>query len=182
VQVNDRNIVLAGTSGSGKSTLAACFYQKGHPVLSDDLCIIDVEKNGKVFLYPGYGAIKLWGDVIRKMNIRGDLKQVREDLEKYFFRVDLPEYNQPPYVSSVYILFGGHQKGNVMNRVNGMNKFLTLKNNTYGVPFIKKTSYEAVHFRMCTALAQQVNLFTLSRYRGEFNPGGLYEMIRNEHE
>lgn len=182
VQDNNRNIILAGTSGSGKSTLAACFYQKGHPVLSDDLCIIDKVKNGKVFLYPGYGAIKLWEDVTRKMNIRGDLRQVRKDLKKYFYRVDMPKYEKPQYISSVYILFSSHQKGNEIHRINGMNKFLTLKNNTYGVPFIKKTAYEAAHFRMCTAMAQQVDVFTLRRHRGDFNPSGLYEMIRKEYE
>jgi hypothetical protein len=46
-----------GQSGAGKSTLAACLKDRGHPVVSDDICVLTGDP---VRVIPVAGWLKLW--------------------------------------------------------------------------------------------------------------------------
>lgn len=54
---------FAGVSGAGKSTLAAALERRGSPILSDDICAIDV--SGPIpQVLPSIPRVKLWPDAL----------------------------------------------------------------------------------------------------------------------
>jgi hypothetical protein len=61
VRMGSGAVCFTGRSGAGKSTLAAALAQRGHRVLSDDVCAIDVSAEGPVVL-PSFPALRL-GDL-----------------------------------------------------------------------------------------------------------------------
>jgi hypothetical protein len=90
IEVNGESVVFSGPSSIGKSTLAAGFHQRGYPFLADDLCAISTV-NGHPAVIPGFPRLKLWADVLKKLNTEKDkLKSIRSgmDIEKYFLPID----------------------------------------------------------------------------------------------
>ena len=56
-------VVLLGASGHGKSSLAACLAHRGHPVLSDDCCVLR-GSSGAFDVVPSYPGIRLKPDAV----------------------------------------------------------------------------------------------------------------------
>ncbi|MEM7405728.1 MAG: hypothetical protein AAF458_10575 [Pseudomonadota bacterium] len=59
VRIGDRAVAFAGAASAGKSTLAAALNQRGCPVLSDDICVVQFI-DGVPWVTPGYPRVNLW--------------------------------------------------------------------------------------------------------------------------
>lgn len=83
LRIGGRTIAIAGHTGDGKSTLAAVLNRRGHPLLSDDITVVDVRADSNMML-PTFPRLRLWRDTLDELSIeRGDLLPVREGLDKY---------------------------------------------------------------------------------------------------
>jgi hypothetical protein len=58
LRFGDNAIVFYGNSGAGKSTLAAALAQRGHTLLSDDVCALS-DMEGGWFVRPAFPRVKL---------------------------------------------------------------------------------------------------------------------------
>ena len=56
------SIAFCAHSGMGKSTLAAWLANRGFPLLSDDLCRVDMAPERKPLLHPSVQRLKLWSE------------------------------------------------------------------------------------------------------------------------
>jgi hypothetical protein len=65
VLLDGEAIVFSGASGAGKSTLAAALARRGHPLLCDDVCAIDLSNPRRPMLRPAFPRVKLLPDAIR---------------------------------------------------------------------------------------------------------------------
>lgn len=84
VEVDGQALLLTGPSGIGKSTLAAVLVARGHRLLSDDLCALDVSRPDAPLILPCTPHLKLWQESASHLNIRTDgLLPVRDGLEKF---------------------------------------------------------------------------------------------------
>jgi len=54
IVVNNQALIFSGISGAGKSTLAAGFMKRGYMLLTDDVCVITLDNEGKPIAHPGY--------------------------------------------------------------------------------------------------------------------------------
>lgn len=61
VRVDDWAVGFLGDCGFGKSTLLAAFLQDGHPVVTDDMLMLE-RRSGSLIAYPGSGRLKLMPD------------------------------------------------------------------------------------------------------------------------
>jgi hypothetical protein len=66
VAVNGTAVAFVGGNGFGKSTLAAAFVQRGFPLLTDDMLVID-EVAGRLLGYPGPPRLKLFPQMARRL-------------------------------------------------------------------------------------------------------------------
>ncbi len=61
VAIEGRAVAFFGPSGRGKSTLTAAMTRAGHPLIADDMTVIDTSGETP-FVQPGFPRLKLWPD------------------------------------------------------------------------------------------------------------------------
>jgi hypothetical protein len=64
VLLDDEAVIFSGASGAGKSTLATALARRGHPLLCDDVCAIDLSNPRRPMLRPAFPRVKLLPDAI----------------------------------------------------------------------------------------------------------------------
>lgn len=64
VLLDGEAVVFSGASGTGKSTLATALARRGHPLLCDDICAIDLSNPRRPMLRPAFSRVKLMPDAI----------------------------------------------------------------------------------------------------------------------
>jgi len=69
VLLDDKAVIFSGVSGAGKSTLATALARRGHPLLCDDVCAIDLSNPRRPMLRPAFPRVKLLPDVINRFQL-----------------------------------------------------------------------------------------------------------------
>jgi hypothetical protein len=91
VGLGGKAVVLAGLSGTGKSTLAACLAGRGHPLLGDDVCVIDTAAAGGPVVRPAFPRVKLWREALEALGVAPEgLAENRAGQEKYHLAFSAP--------------------------------------------------------------------------------------------
>lgn len=163
VMVNDKAVLFCGTTGAGKSTIAAALEGRGYPILSDDLCTLDIVDN-KVFVHSDGRLLKLWQASLEGLGLkdrRGD--SVCSKPDKYFVQ---PLNTSPSRLrlSHVYFLHDSNSAGVI--RI----KLLTLTEaaawffaNAYRPGLIKLLGQEADYLAAAATLATNTKVSRLTR-------------------
>lgn len=93
IQVEDEALLLVGAKGQGKSTLAAYLHHRGHPIVCDDVAILNREDE-KYHVQKTNDALRLKADAAIALNLP-PLSAIFSDLdfahEKYHYRLPLPD-------------------------------------------------------------------------------------------
>lgn len=175
---------FAGLTGAGKSTLAAAFYKKGYDLLTDDVCAIDA----KGYVIPGFPQLKLWKDAAKALEI--DVKhrrKIRSVIEKYAIPLEKQFFNQTIPLKVIYVL-NSHNKTNITFRqCTGIEKFLTLHNQSYRRYFLEGLGLTQQHRLHCVQLARQVSLTQIIRPDTGYSMDKLipmieYDLLKQENE
>lgn len=178
ITVNGQSVIFAGHSGSGKSTLAAGFHQRGYPFLADDVCAIAVV-DGKPAVIPGFPRLKLWADVLKKLNTdKNQLQSIRwtQGLEKFFLPVE-PSHDQPVPLMSVFILGSSNTDSIDIKTLQGADKIDPLIKNTYRMRFLNGLGGKKDHFRQCAAVAAKTSVHQIIRPKTGFLLNELMDML-----
>lgn len=69
ILLGDSAVIVSGPIGAGKSTLAAALARRGHALLSDDVCAIDLKDAARPLLWPAFPRVKLLQDAIDNFNL-----------------------------------------------------------------------------------------------------------------
>jgi hypothetical protein len=173
IQIGDACMICVGPSGAGKSTLAAGFWQRGYPVLADDVVPINAQSQA----LPGFPRIKLWQDVADQLKIDTQpLRRIRPDMQKFNQPVEAPQPAPLP-VRWIYHL-NSHLNDDVkLDSVRGMDRFQVLHYNTYRRRYLAGMSLQPEHLRLSSQLASQVRLARLTRPRARFSLDDMVERI-----
>lgn len=174
IQIGDQAMVCVGHSGAGKSTLAAAFLQRGYRILADDVVPVDAQCRA----LPGFPRIKLWQDTASRMQIdTAGLQRIRPEMEKFNFPVMAQFADRALPVRWVYILRGENQPDIRFEPVDGMNRFLPLRANTYRVSFLKGMGLNGEHLRLIGQLAARIRLVRITRPDHGFELDALVDRI-----
>jgi len=178
IAVNDQSVIFSGDSGIGKSTLAAGFHKRGYPFLADDVCAIAIV-NGKPAVIPGFPRLKLWADVLKKLNTDKDqLKSVRwtRGLEKYFLPVK-PIHEKPILLKSVFVLEKTNADKMEITALKGAGKIDPIIKNTYRLSFLNGLGGKKEHFKQCAAVAAKAAVYLTVRPNKRFLLTELMDML-----
>lgn len=171
IRVGDHCMVCVGPSGAGKSTLAAGFLRRGHEVLADDVVAVDAQCRA----LPGFPRIKLWQDVAERLAIDTEpLRRIRPDMPKFNLPVAAAGAGEPLAIRWIYLLDSDHLDDFRFEAIQGMQRFLPLRHNTYRVRFLEGMALKAEHLQLCGQLAGRVRLARVTRPRLGFH---LDEMV-----
>ena len=173
IRIGNQVMVCVGQSGAGKSTLAAGFMQRGYDILADDVVPVDAQCRA----LPGFPRIKLWQDVADKLNIdTSGLQRIRPGIEKFNYPLS-PLDSAPLPIRWVYILRSDPADAFTFTPIQGMQRFLPLRANTYRVKYLEGMSLKAEHLKLCGQLASSIRLARVARPKSGFKLDGLIDHL-----
>ena len=70
VEIDGEAVAFAGPSGCGKSTLAAWFHDRGHRLITDDVCVISTMNGAPPLALPGLPRVRLWRQALERSGRR----------------------------------------------------------------------------------------------------------------
>ena len=162
-------VVFLGASGVGKSTTATAFRKRGHPVLTDDLCVVRAGPDGRPHAYPSFPQSKLWLDSLQKLDFSPDsLTRIREKIEKRALPLGKDFGSRPLPVRKLYLLRAHNKEEITLTPSQGPQKFTVLKNNTFRFGYLADIEGKTGHFQQALQLAQQAPLSIVNRPRQGF--------------
>ncbi|OAN77432.1 hypothetical protein A8B78_14070 [Jannaschia sp. EhC01] len=174
VEVAGACVMCVGPSGVGKSTTAAGLMQRGHRVMSDDVCAI----NGAGQIVPGIPSIKLWQSAADGLGMATTgLDPVRPDMEKFGLPLGRSFCADPLPVSKIYVLSPNGSADISLERLAAVEKFNTLRDNTYRFPFVAAMGLSTLHFQQLTDLAQRASVTRITRPAEGFHLDQLLDVL-----
>ncbi len=164
VRVGGKAVLFCGASGAGKSTIAAALGKHGFPLVTDDVCAIDLSNPGRITVQPDGRFLKLWSHAIENLELaekRGTA--VREKLEKFYVEPGDASADPLP-LGAVYALREArppHVPG--IERPNVVDAALLLRRNAYRPLLVRRLGQKADYFHAAAAIANTAGIFHLTR-------------------
>lgn len=163
-------VAFIGRSGAGKSTLAAWMLARGHAVLADDVCAVDLPAGGAPLVRPGVARLRLWRDALLQggrdpaglqPSFDGDMRDK--------FDLPAPAAAGPLPLRRLYVLGTGDGGGPPIRPLRGSAALAALVENTYRGSYARLSGRAEPHLRQCLRLLDRVELYALDRRWGYEN-------------
>ncbi|MDF7775635.1 hypothetical protein P1X14_10285 [Sphingomonas sp. AOB5] len=156
-------IAFTGPSQAGKSTLAAAFHDRGHRLLSDDVCVITPGADSGYDAQPGLPRMRLWADAIERTGRDAEALDVAVDgLDKFVVpTVDAQPQTALP-LRAIFVLTKGDDAVSI-RPVTGMAAAKALITNTYRAAFVPAATSPADHLDRWLGVVRTVPIFELAR-------------------
>ena len=168
IEMDGRAIAFSGHSGAGKSTIAAWFHDGGRRILSDDVCVIGFDADGRAIAYPGIPRLRLWREALEASGREtGEYSRSFDALDKY----DVPSENralEPLPLATIYLLRQADESAGApaIERLQGVDLVETLMSNTYRGAYLQTIGRTGEHLAACLRIARQVPVFRAARLWG----------------
>jgi len=160
VKIGQYAVSFLGFSGVGKSTLSGILLKRGYTILADDICAVDAHDR----ILPGFPQIKLWADAAKQLAINThSLRKIRPNIEKYAIPLREHFYPEPLSLKLIYILSVHNKNDVVINPLNGVDKFQSLRHQLYRSHYVKGLSQERAYRLRCGQLAHHIALARIKR-------------------
>jgi GTPase SAR1 family protein len=160
-------VAFVGQSGAGKSTLAAALVRRGHQIIGDDQCFLQLGSNKDVKVWPGMSRIRLWEDATLALGF--DCQGLEPEIHGYnkYLISTYPPRNPLRYrllrgVFQLHRVPGGDTE---VIRLHGADAIEVLMQNIYPSALAAYLGYQPFVFAVCVAVARDVPVFRLSRPR-----------------
>jgi hypothetical protein len=165
IEIDGKAVAFLGHSGAGKSTLAAWFHDRGHGLLSDDVCVVGVDWKGRGVAYGGVPRVRLWRDALEASGRSADSEErAADEWEKYNVRTDRSAIRYDAALSHIYLFAGdGAGADTVLTRLTGSRAVQALVENTYRGKYVKLLGKTQRHFDQCVSLAKNLPIFEVRR-------------------
>jgi len=166
IDITDGFVAFVGESGAGKSTLAAALARRGHQVVADDVCFLQLDRKRHIKAWPGIARIRLWEAAVRALGCDGaGVEPEMHGYNKYFIPVRQPRnLNRPRHLTRVYELHDAPSDATkLITRLKGVAAVEVLMQNVYRLGLAERLGYKHHVFRVCAATACYVPVFRFSR-------------------
>jgi energy-coupling factor transporter ATP-binding protein EcfA2 len=164
LRVRGRVIAVAGRSGSGKSTIAAALSQRGHALITDDICAC-IQHFGRTFVLPSYPAMKLDRASLQAIGIDiGGMTPIGPDFEKVQVIRSQGFDPTPAPLDLVYLIEDAPEgERDVIVSAIGAEGFQRVSAEIYRPPIGRLLLAKSDFFAMATQLATNVTIRRLIR-------------------
>jgi hypothetical protein len=105
VQVGGSAVLFCGKSGAGKSTMAAALNKRGYAHVTDDVCCIEFDAEGRPMVLSDGRMLKLWLDAVDEIELC-DRKgaAVRSMIDKFYVEPEVPLRLPSLPIAAIYAL------------------------------------------------------------------------------
>jgi hypothetical protein len=152
--------IFTGLSGVGKSSIAAHFVNQGFHALADDISVV----NHNLEVVPGFPSLKIWNDVLKKLEIRNNsLMEIRPNIKKFQLPIHDQYSTEALPLKNLVILNTKNSPGFEIEELTGIKKFNAIKNNTYRYRFVKGLEQQLDHFQILSKLLPKIKVYKVAR-------------------
>ena len=168
VEIAGKAIAFMGPSGEGKSTLAAAFHDRGHRILADDVCVIDLDGGPQPLVRPGLPRLRLWKDSIEQSGRDATHYDRSYAGDETFEKYDVPlapssSVTAPIELAAIYLL--ARDAKFEIAPLTGLPAAEAVFANTYRGAFVSTAKREHGHWTACVRLVRSVPVYRFSRPR-----------------
>lgn len=180
VLINKQAVIFSGDSGAGKSTTAGALVKKGYPLLTDDVVVVKTLADGTMVLIPGPPKLKLWADALILLEHDSNgLQPVVNKRDKYQFPTDNHEVKLYPIGRFYELNPNSVANGISCDELFGIDKLHILIKNTYRYNMLKPLNQLSIHFKSCSKLSAQINVFQIKLLRDSQSMAKIIELLEN---
>lgn len=169
IEIDGRAFAFSGHSGAGKSTMAAWFHDRGHRILSDDVCVIGFDRESGALAYPGIPRLRLWREALEASGREtGDFHRSFDDLDKWDVPTGREAQLEPLPLAGIYLLRKAEEDAAEpeVTRLSGVDAVDTLVSNTYRGGYLRTIGRTGEHLAACLEVARAVPIFRAERAWG----------------
>lgn len=176
ILIHGKAILFLADVGVGKSTFTATCLNRGHLLIADDLCAMDLQGN----ILPGQPHIHLWPDALKYLNInRQRLTRLRPHVEKYALPIHQQFYAQACPVSAIYIL-STHPFNEIKRLpVQGVEKIHHLQRYIFHRKFLSGLGKESLYLNQAIHFAQKIPMTHLDRPLHGFHTEAMLDLVEH---
>jgi hypothetical protein len=169
IDVANGCVAFVGETGAGKSTIAAVLAQRGHQMICDDVCVLQLDDEEHVWAWPGSPRLRLWEDAMTALRCDGPaVEREMRGWNKYLVSVRPPRNPaEPRRLRGVFQLHAApHGAAASVSRVHGAASVEVLMQNVYRLGLAEYMGFKPAAFVVCAAAARDVPVFRFSRPMG----------------
>lgn len=164
VVVDEEAVLFCAPAQGGKSTLAAHLNRHGYPLISDDLCHIDIPSQGVPMLYPSAPRLKLWSDALGQLGWTERQMEPDQSRAGKFHLAEIANTRlQPAAVRAIYLLEWGGFEITRLSGLTALQRFLAAS--TYRPEFLALAEQIRRYSSQGLSVLQRVPLWELRRPR-----------------
>jgi hypothetical protein len=162
--ISDGKLVLfTGRSGAGKSTTAALMREKGYPLFTDDICVIDREGSGTA----SYPMLKLWDESVALLGdehyATKDVR-VRAEMDKHGYFFHDRAVAGAMRVGIIFVIdVDAMATRTVWRELKGVAAFDAVAAQAYRHYLLSEDSLKAMHFEVIARLVNDCRVMVLTR-------------------
>lgn len=162
VAVDGGAIAFCGPSTAGKSTTVAWWARRGHRVVSDDLCRVEVPGGGAPRVWPSIARLKLSGEARQAAGLGGGGSVPAAVDGKFHIPVRGCDDRAPLPLQAVYLLAWGEH---AVRRLRGIEALRRLHDDAaYRIELLVASAVSR-QWELCADVARRVPVWELSRPR-----------------
>jgi hypothetical protein len=163
VAIDGKAVAFFGPSGRGKSTLTAALTRAGHPLIADDMTVIETSGDAPV-VQPGFPRLKLWPDSAEALEHDVDaLPLLHPERTKRSLQLSSGFHAQPLPLARCYLLEDGDAES--VSELAPKEAVLTLIGYTYQAQWLHQTGASGANLLHCGALVRSGVVRRLQRRR-----------------
>ena len=169
VCVDGYAVAFLGDCGYGKSTLGATFVQDGHPLITDDLLVLE-RRGDRFYAAPGSGRIKLHPDSASLLGSSEHGGMLNPMTDKRAYRLRPGQVKEAPLpLAAIFALPSRVERDSTravrVDALNARQLFRVLLENSFN-PYVEDSFRLERHFAFVGAVAAQSTGFALSYPNG----------------
>lgn len=178
VNMGNNAIAFIGSSGEGKSTIVAALSTKGYPVITDDILVVDFDKNNNPVLLSSFPRIKLWEDVLNLLKKKKNLyPKIDPQFKKYSYILDKKFCEQTLPLKNIYVL--GRDKKNIVIPIKSQEALIELIKNSYLI-FLFDEYEKEQNLIQCGKIVTNISLKHLKRSQSLESIGELVRIVEKD--
>lgn len=163
VAVDGRAVAFFGPSGRGKSTLTAAMTRAGHPLIADDMTVIDTSGTTPS-VQPGFPRVKLWPDSASALeHDLESLPLIHPERTKRSVQLGATFHSGPLPLARCYLLEDGDEESST--EIAPREAVLALIGSTYQSFWLHQTGASGPNLLHCGALTRSGVVRRLRRRR-----------------
>lgn len=153
IKVDQFAVAFLGYCGFGKSTLAINLYNKGYPLVTDDIVAIKFNENNEAIIFPGYHHVRLSEDSYNNIKDNENIVPLCSIVGKLFCDASIGFTPEPLKLERIYLLENG-DKTKIYN-LNSQDNLLDLITHSTAKHFISSKE-QADNLYKCSKLINNI--------------------------